>query len=306
MTAHTIESLVARETTRPLPFAVENFVAAVRNRFGRGVLGIVFYGSCRRSADADSLYDLYVIVDSYQDLPPYERVVAWLLPPNVYHLELDTGFGHQHAKCTLISRADFQRGTTRQWFHSYLWGRFCQPVSIAYARDEAARDLLIACLANAVRTFLSRVLCLVPGRVDPETLWVEGLRASYDTELRSEGPDRARAIFGHDAAHYVALTAAAVRHVPGLKHSAHGGFEALDTKRREVWAWSARRVTGKLLSIARVLKAWTTFHGGLDYLVWKLARHSGREIMIPDRVRRRPLVYVWPFLWRLYREGAFR
>lgn len=300
-----LESIIETETNRPLPFAVEAFVKAVREKFGDGVNGIIFYGSCRRSMDADSLFDLYVIIDAYRTLPTYEGVVGWILPPNVYHLEIELRGRRHHAKCTVISRTDFRRGTSRQWFHSYLWGRFCQPVSIAWTRDDASRRTLIGCLASAVRTFLTRTLCLVPGRFDAEALWVEGLRTSYGTELRSEGPDRARAIFASDAHYYIALTNAAVRDVAGLKRRGDT-FEAPETTRREVWAWSVRRVTGKLLSVARVLKAWTTFHGGLDYLVWKLARHSGQPITVPDHVRRRPLIYVWPFLWRLYRQGAFR
>jgi hypothetical protein len=304
--ANKLATLVAEESARPLPFAVDAFVEAVRSRFGASVLGVIFYGSCRRSAAADSLYDLYVVIDGYRALPPYECFVGWLLPPNVYHLEITLAGTTHHAKCTVISHADFVRGTSRQWFHSYLWGRFCQPVSIAWVRDGAARAMLIGCLASAVRTFIGRVLCLVPGRFDAGTLWVEGLRTSYDTELRSEGPDRALEIYAKDAPYYDALTLAAVHDVPGLKRRASGEFEAADTTGQQALAWSIRRVTGKLLSVARVLKAWTTFKGGLDYLVWKLARHSGQAITVPARVRARPLIYVWPFLWRLYRAGAFR
>ena len=46
-------------------------------------------------------------------------------------------------------------------------------------------------------------------------------------------------------------------------------------------AWGLRRAQGKLLSIMRLIKALLTFEGGLDYIAWKLERHSGEEIIIP-------------------------
>jgi hypothetical protein len=301
-----LESLIATESRRSLPFAVDGFLTAVREQFGPAVVAVLFYGSCRRVEQSDGLYDLYVIIDRYRALPRYEAVVGWLLPPNVYHLQVGDRDRTRRSKCTVISLADFRRGTSRQWFHTYLWGRFCQAVSIAWVRDETARDDVIACLANAVRTFLSRSLCLVPGNPDVEAIWVEGLRASYATELRSEGADRAREIFEHNAAYYEALTHAAAPDVFGLRPRPDGHFEVRADEVGGLTAWRVRRVTGKLLSVPRILKAWTTFRGGLDYLVWKLSRHSGQEIEIPERVRQRPLLHVWGFLWRLYRQGAFR
>jgi len=70
--------------------------------------------------------------------------------------------------------------------------------------------------------------------------------------------------------------------------------------------WKLRTVQGKLLSVARLLKALFTFDGGLDYIAWKLERHSGVSVEIPDRVRRWPLIFIWGMFWDLYRRGAFR
>ena len=70
--------------------------------------------------------------------------------------------------------------------------------------------------------------------------------------------------------------------------------------------WRLRMVHGKLRALLRLIKAFFTFAGGLDYLAWKLARHSGQPVLIPDRVRRRPLLYGWAFFWGLYRRGLFK
>ena len=71
-------------------------------------------------------------------------------------------------------------------------------------------------------------------------------------------------------------------------------------------AWALRIAQGKLLSVARLLKALFTFDGGLDYIAWKLERHSGVPVEIPDKVRRYPLIFVWGLFWKLYRRGVFR
>ena len=67
--------------------------------------------------------------------------------------------------------------------------------------------------------------------------------------------------------------------------------------------WRVRRVQGKLMSVLRLLKALFTFVGGLDYVAWKMQRHSGRQVEIPARVRRWPWIFMWGYFWGLYRQG---
>jgi hypothetical protein len=54
------------------------------------------------------------------------------------------------------------------------------------------------------------------------------------------------------------------------------------------------------------MKAVLTFENGVDYIAWKLERHSGRQISVNDRLRRYPLLFGWPLLWRLLRERVLR
>ena len=67
-----------------------------------------------------------------------------------------------------------------------------------------------------------------------------------------------------------------------------------------------RRPLAKALAIAGLLKTAFTFQGWLPYVVWKLERHSGKRIELSERQRRRPLVYGWPVILRLLREGVLR
>ena len=295
------------ETDRPLPFAVPAFVEAVTQRFGASVAAILFYGSCRRADQPDGLYDLYVILDDYRGLPRGEALLAAMLPPNVYYLEVGGRGNARRAKCTVISHADFSRGV-QHWFHSYLWGRFCQPVSLAYARDTSIRDEMLASLAHAVTKFIGEAICLQGAEFDTRSLWVDGLRTSYSTELRSEGPDRAAELVATHADFYDAVTAAAAP-VTELIATASGRWRSTLTasrRRRSLRAWRVRRISGKFQALARILKAWITFDGGFDYIIWKLERHSGRHIEVPERVRRHPGLHMWGFFWRLYRAGVFR
>jgi hypothetical protein len=302
-----LREAIERETARPLPFAIDAFTTALRARFGADVAALLFYGSCRREDQPDALYDLYVLLDSYRSLPWWQRAMAACLPPNVYFLGVATAAGPRRAKCTVISRSDFRRGNAH-WFHSYLWGRFCQPVSLAYCRDAQVHSDVLDCLAAAAVTFLNRIACLIDAPVDTAGLWIEGLRTSYATELRSEGPDRAAALFATYADHYATVTRAAAPQTP-LTATDDGRWQAVlspAARRRDRAAWRIRRTSGKLLALARILKAAATFEGGFDYIIWKLERHSGRTIDVPERVRRRPVLHMWGFFWQLYRAGVFR
>lgn len=67
-----------------------------------------------------------------------------------------------------------------------------------------------------------------------------------------------------------------------------------------------RRLLGKTLNVARLIKAAFTFAGGVDYLLWKVERHSGVRIEPTPFLRRHPLLGIWGVAWRLWRRGGFR
>ncbi len=296
--------------------ALLTLVEALRTRYGNNAVAILFYGSCLRSGDPyDGLVDLYVIVDRYRDANPSLASAVWnrLLPPNVFYTEVQHEGRTVRSKYALLSQADLQRGTSRRWFHSYLWGRFCQPVAIAWQRDREAGERIDACLARAVDTFLRRALPALPAQGDTLSLWRDGLSLSYRTELRPESANRAAELVEANLGYYQAVTrhaapalAPALQLVdtgPGLRYRTH--YPASQRLRARA-GWKLRSAQGKLLSVARLLKALFTFDGGLDYIAWKLERHSGVRVDIPERVRRWPLIFIWGMFWDLYRRGVFR
>ena len=289
--------------------------AAVLKRFGDAVDAVIFYGSCLRKGDLlEGVADLYVIVSSYRRAYPGRgtAALAAFLPPTVGYLELDSSRGILRAKYAVVSKRDFRRGTCGQWFHPYLWGRFSQPCLLSHVRGEAEETAVAECLAGACRTLMRRTLATAEMPAHAAGIWTNALGLSYGTELRPESRDRARDLVEADLAYYQAVTAALAPEL-GLAVAGNPSAGVTYTARVPGWrarsariAWAVRRFSGKLLSPLRWMKALATFEGGLDYAAWKLERHSGKRIEVPERVRRRPWLHIWGELWRLYRSGVLR
>lgn len=296
----------------PARLAMEKLRLALQERHRGAVRSLIFYGSCLRSGDLhDGLVDLYVIVDSYRHA--HRSVLAAIcnrmLAPNVYYLQVESGGQTVRCKYAVLSEADLARGVSQGRFESYLWGRLCQHAAIAWAIDEPALATTRAALRQATISFLDNALPLAASKGYIADIWSAGLACSYTTELRSEDVDRAASIVQASSGYVVAATNAVAG---GLFWAFNSGGEfyscdipeaAREAARRD---WARRRLLGKPLSVLRLLKALFTFEGGLDYIAWKLERHTGRKVEIPERVRRFPLLFVWGFMWRLRREGFFR
>lgn len=296
-------------------------LSKLHTRMNGAVSGTLVYGSCLRSGDIyDGLLDLYLICDTYRSAynNPWLAAANWVLPPNVFYAEqpsiaADGSTVILRSKVTVISLRDFERGCSPAWFESYIWGRFAQPTHILYARNQQIRARIEAALTQAALTLLCNTLPVLPQQGRLDDLWVHALGMSYGTELRTERSGRARELVLDAVDFYAALTR---HHAPqlGTAFELQGQAPQLTyrniikpwTRRRGALSWAMRRAQGKVLSILRLVKALFTFEGGLDYIAWKLQRHSGEEIVIPDKVRHAPLLHLWAFFWGLYRRGIFK
>ena len=289
-----IRAAVTAEASRPPPPEVTALVAALRERFGADFAGALYYGSCRRQAEPEGVLDLHVLVaDLDAALGRAQALLARLLPPNVYYLEVPLGDATVRCKYAVLSLRQFRRGCSRAAFHSYFWARYAQPLTLVGAADP---ESLIASLVDAVETMAWRAWPRLGGAADAAGFWLGALRLSYGAELRPEGRDRPGELVAADPAYFEATGAAVLAGRDALP--TNGVAARLD--------WGARIAWGKLLSLLRLIKGLATFDGGLDYLAWKLERHTGRPIEIPERARRWPLLYLWPLVWRHWRQGTFR
>ena len=328
-----LASLLANNAAQPVDRSLAPLIEAVQQRFcdhpladnvpsggARGtnnIQAILFYGSCmRQNSSPRGIADIYVLVDSYRHCYRH-RPMAWAnawLPPNVFMLkaadtdpqrqqhEDDRPPSQQLAKCAVLTLEDFEAGL-RRWFHSYLWGRFAQPCRLVYQRDAHIAERIHQARAEAVTRLLSATVPLMPTTFTASTLWQQALACCYATELRPERQGRAAELADHDAALYQQLTEALA--IPGLRRDGQAFSYATDARVRgqakRAWWW--RRRVGRTLNVLRLIKAAFTFSGGIDYLLWKLERHTGTPIAASERLRRHPLIFGWPLLWRLWREG---
>ena len=309
-------TLISQHALRPAPPGVHPLCDEIRSRYGSAVQAILFYGSClRRNDETEGIVDLYVLVASYRSAYPKGTLAAAnnLLPPNVFYLERPWGEGLVRAKYSVLSVPDFSRGTSRRWFHSYLWGRFAQPAALVYARDAQIAEHVHQALAQAVVTFISRVVPRLPIRFTAREVWQKGLALSYRAELRAERADKVVHLFEAWQDYYEQVTRAAI---PALPFSMelipktepplyHAAIPALGRSLSRL-AWALRSLQGKVLSVLRLLKGLFTFQGGPEYVLWKIERHSGIRVECNLHQRRYPLLEVGRVLWRLYRSGAFR
>ncbi len=302
-----LRAVLQVEVQRPAAPEIDALVRALQVRFGSAVRAVLFYGSCRRGVGLrDGIVDFWVLVDDRRGCETgwRARLGGWL-PPNVYYLETQDDQGPLRAKVALFTLQELARGARA--YETYVWGRLAQPVSIVYAATPADHTALLAVLVRSVETFLDESLPLA-GQMTVSEAWCSGLQRSYSTELRAEGSGRAGDIVELDRAHYEALLVAA--RPLALWVDAEGTSRVRSVPEASIAAarraWRGRAWVGKTRSVLRLLKGLYTFDGGFDYIAWKLSRHAGREVVIPERVRRWPWLFVWGLMWKLYRQGVFR
>ena len=281
----------------------------IKQRYGEGVLAVLIYGSYLRGK-RDTLLDFYVLLDSYHSMPKaWQGWLAKALPPNVYQIHHGSPPDEIRAKYALLTLGRFEYAVRRD-FHSYFWARFAQPCGILYCRDEEVRGRVIEAICQSSKTFTRRVAPRLPENFDAKTLWAEGLSLTYQCEFRSEPSGHAEKLFGYWPDYYRAVTQALARENLGFEVTktadSFRNVCSVSARRWSPVSWWLRRVQGKALSTLRIFKAALTFDGALDYLLWKIQRHSGVYFQPTELQRKYPVIFAWPLLWRLWRKGAFR
>jgi hypothetical protein len=70
--------------------------------------------------------------------------------------------------------------------------------------------------------------------------------------------------------------------------------------------WKVRSLQGKALSFLRLLKGAFTFTGAVDYLAWKIGRHSGVTVNVKPWQRRFQLIGGLSLFIQTWMRGGFR
>jgi predicted nucleotidyltransferase len=307
---------ISEELDRPVGAGAARLAERVREIHGGAVKAILFYGSClRRKDDFEGVLDLYVLVDRYRDAyrNPLLVILNTLLPPNVFYVETETGGRTVRAKYAVLSRRRLVRSTSRRAFESYFWARFAQPCALVYASEPAVRAEVAGALAEAVVALVRHGVPLAPERFRAAELWTATLRETYRSEVRAERGGAPADLYGAAPGRYDEVARLAL---PLLGYPVSAETVAGETgwavrvpaweRRLAPWLWALRRVHGKVFFLLRLLRNGLIFEGGLDYLLWKIERHSGVKVDPSWRKRRFRLLAAGAEIWRLYRRGAFR
>ncbi len=305
-----LTNMVLAEWRRDVPDAVDKAARTIATIYGDTVSAVIFYGSCLRTGEIeDKILDFYVIVDSYLDA--YDK--TWLavgnkiLPPNVFYHEMDVDGMTIRSKYAVLSSEDFSYRVSQNCLNVSVWARFCQPCMVLNARSEEIESYLASDVATAIITMLNAVKPLQSNDVDSKSIWVSAFEHTYAAELRSEPTGKGLEIYELDKGRYDKLSPAAFP-ILGIET----GSKNLDLRpnfwprRKSNFKWFARRCNGKVVSFLRLIKASMTFDGGIDYLAWKISRHSGVEVEIKDWMRKYPVIAGISLFFSMRKKGAFK
>ena len=307
--AEPLRALVAAELKQPILPAVADMAAAIAAKYS-GARAILYYGSTLREARVDGLMlDFYLIVASYEQAFGKTWLVRAnrLLPPNVFPFE-HNGLA---AKYAVLSEEDFARLASPATRNVSVWARFAQPSRLAWSADQAATESVIDSVAHAAPTLLDAARPCLPDSIDPLDLWRQAFALTYAAELRAERSGRAGSVVDADPDRYRTFTAPALEAAGLASHIVNDRLvfdrpmstaERTQGKRR----WARRRREGKALTLLRLAKASATYAGGIDYLAWKIGRHSGQKVEIQPWQRKWPILGAITLLPRLIVKGAVR
>lgn len=304
--------------TRPpeLEEATRELVAASRGE----VAGVVFFGSRRTQAartDVHSAYDMFVIVRSYGAAyralgaagkvgrpASFLAALNTFLPPNQVSLRL--GAPPLHAKCSVLSLRAFLRETSARRRDHFCLGRLFQPSQILYSADAETGRLLLGALVSTVEETYRWVRPWLPERFDADGYGRRLLEVSLGQEIRPEPAGRADALWKaqrEEQEPVFAILLESLRAQGELRDVAPSSYAlARPVSRGERWGLRYYFSRSLFRATLRWLKHMATFEGWLDYILLKVLRHSGEEIVLTERERRYPLLLLWPRLFRYLRK----
>lgn len=287
--AAALEDLIALELAQPVPPVVAGFAAHLAEQLP-GTCAVLFYGSSLRSGDlTGTLLDYYLIVDSYA-LAYGGGWRAWanrLLPPNVFYAEWTDPAGLRYrAKYAVLTLADLHARCLPGSWDVSIWARFAQPTALVWDDGGGQHRTMAAILAQAATTALRSV----PPEPDAVAQWSAVFARTYGCEWRAERAGKGGDLVGSQPERYRAIASCIDQSQPAPPQP----------------SWALRRLFGRTQHLARLIKAAFTFTGGIDYLAWKIERHSGVPVLVKPWHRRWPVLGGLVLFAGLKRRRAFR
>jgi hypothetical protein len=282
-------TFVSDALTRPLDPRVLALAEHIRSQC-KNVQAVLVYGSTLRGvAVDDSLVDYYVLTSTHADyaLGAVPRFFAKLVPPNVYYAEHTVEGQLLRAKYAVLPIGDLWHRVRSSHTNPYFWVRFCQPMALAFAADDRARQQVCHIVCDAIRTAYGHEAGLAPSG-SQLAKWSALFNETYLTELRPERSDRAAGIVETNRDYFETISALVGDVAPSTVN------------------WATERRRGKMLTLLRLAKAAFTFTSGPEYIAWKIERHSGTKITLSPWQKRHPLLAGLLMLPKLLKRGVVR
>lgn len=296
------EQLISELTTEVSPEILQ-FVEKIVQDFPFQPVAVLFYGSNLRTNNLDGILDFYIITEKKSDYPAGAgvKLLNRILPPYVYYQEEKSGNKILRAKIACIS---YEQLLKKSFLHSYdttIWARFCQPTRLVWVRDPQKADDILDFLRNCLITAASWAALLGPQKATKEEFWHSLFAHTYHAELRVEKKKRSHHILEGYEARYGKILLAVWAQI-NLKFIMRGEeitphlTDKSRIKARKKWHFITK--LGKIFNFLRLLKAASSFKGGMGYLLWKIKRHTGKEIMLSDFEKKHPLITLPFILWK--------
>jgi hypothetical protein len=290
-----LRDLVAAELSISTPAPITAFAEHLTTVFP-GARAVLFYGSILRTGDLSGVLDYYVLTER----PPtgWRGFFTRILWPDVSYHELAHEGRMLRAKVASMTLAQFQRAAAGETKDTTIWARFVQPCALIWSA-EGAGETVVDAVTDACRTAGRFAIALGPRGGAPHTLWTALFRQTYKAELRVEKAGREVSILTFDPVRY--------DHVMEAVQADEGGAMAEDELVRLKKAWGVRRLLGKPLNVARLMKAAFTFQGAARYAAWKIERHTGVAVEVTPWRERHPILSAPAVLlkvWKSRRKAA--
>lgn len=304
-----LAALTRAELQRPILPAAGELAAHVRGLYGDSVGPILFYGSCLRAETPEGVMDLYLLTRSHREFNATATLAGLnaLIPPNIFYWETDRGGQRLRGKGAALTLEQFRASCRFDAWSPSVWARFCQPSRLVDAPTEADVSATVDAIVEAVITAGRWAALLGPEAGSARDFWTALFAATYSVELRPERPDRPQQIVDADPERYAALLPLAWE-AAGVEFERRGNELAprvsAAARRDAGRMWAARRAWGKVLSGLRISKGVLTFDGAVDYLLWKIERHSGVRVDATEWQKRHPFLAAPSVFVKLWRAGA--
>jgi hypothetical protein len=308
-----IKALVAERTLAQPALDMSPYVNRIVHIYGEKILGIYMYGSMLSEVtkSTTSFPDFFVVTDGYHKVfqKLSHRILAYPLPPHIFHLRLNET---ERCKYNLLALHRFQRETSTRAADVYIFGRFGKRVSLVYSRDQQAQKDLVDCCVSAMRTvalWSARGMGFEP--FDEKQFTLACLNLSYAGETRVEATSKVPKLFTSEQNFYMQVYPALLREFSETTHwvrqRADGRYELSGNSiarwvRSKRFQWFLKR--SRIRGILRWPKFLVTVDEWVDIILAKIERTKGIKLDPTPAARRHPLIFGWPYLFRLIRAKA--